>query len=142
MADMGRNAMTGAASEFNRQYQQKAEKALSDDRMAQYQNQLGRYSMDLNEQQLTRQQDQQRDLGNMQIDQGLDQARRRQKMQLIGDIVGAIAGTNNATRLAVPFGQALGGGASFGFEPYVAGRSGLLGSLASYTAPRPAGARR
>lgn len=127
MADMNRNSLATASEKFNREYRTKSERALAEDRGAQYQNMLGRYNLGLNQQQTIRQQDQQSDLANRQIDQYISQAKKRQKTQLIGDIVGAVVGSNLLGRFSKPAGEAMAGGAGFSF-----GRQGLLGSLSSY----------
>lgn len=133
MADMSRNALASKAGAFNRDYGARAEKAMADDRYAQYQNELGRYALGQAKTQTERQQDQQLTQGMDQIEQYVAMQKRRQKTALIGSVIGAVAGTNLLGRLAQPAGEAAAGGALANLGNAQYGRPGLLGGLTNWT---------
>jgi hypothetical protein len=133
MADMSRNALAGGMDQYRQQYQQRAEKARSGDLLAQRGVAQGRYELDRNRSQLTRQQDTRLREGRQEIQQYRDLARKRAEQQLTNDVLGAVFGSNNAVNAAPLVGNALAGGA----RPLAgltstwgsAGRGGLLSML-------------
>jgi hypothetical protein len=111
MADMSRNALAGSMDQYRQQYQQRAEKARSGDLLAQRGVAQGKYELDRNRSQLTRQQDTRLREGRQEIQQYRDLARKRAEQQLTNDILGAVFGSNNAVNAAPLVGNALAGGA-------------------------------
>jgi hypothetical protein len=142
MADMSRNAIAAKVEGFNRDYGARAEKAMADDRYAQYQTELGRYAMGQAKTQTERQQDQQLQQGMDQLEQYRDMQKRRQQIAFASALTGAVFGTNLLGRLAPAAGEAAAGGASTGSAPTGSafgnlgnpayGRTGLLGGLTNW----------
>jgi hypothetical protein len=132
MADMSRNAIAAKAEGFNRDYGARAEKAMADDRYAQYQTELGRYAMGQAKTQAERQQDQQLRQGMDQLQQYRDMQKRRQQIALGGAVTSAVFGGNLLGRLAQPAGEAAAGGAFGNFGNAGYGRTGLLGGLTNW----------
>jgi hypothetical protein len=133
MADMSRNSLSGEMDQSRQQYQQRAEKARSGDLLVQRGVAQGRYELDRNRRQLTRQQDTRLREGQQEIQQYRDLARKRAEQQLVNDALGAVFGSNNAVSAAPLVGNALAGGASpmAGLTSGLgtAGRGGLLSML-------------
>lgn len=138
MADMSRNSMATTMDQYRQQYQQRAERARSEDILAQRGIRQGQYELDKNRTQLTRQQDTALGQGRQQVQQFRDLARKQAEQQLLNDVIGAVFGTNNAMHAAPMVGSALAGGArpfasvpsSMGWGGYgSAGGGGLLSLL-------------
>ena len=136
MSDMSRNSLAGGMDQYRQQYQQRSEKARSGDLLTQQGISQGRYELDRNRSQLTRQQDTRLREGQQEIQQYRDLARKRAEQQLTNDVLGAVFGSNNAVNAAPMVGNALAGGA----RPFAgltsswggygnAGRGGLLSML-------------
>jgi hypothetical protein len=125
MADMSRNTLATTMDQYRQQYRQRAEQSRANDILTQRGLGQGRYEMDRNRTQLTRQQDTARRQGRQQTQQFRDLARKQSEQQLVNDVIGAVFGTNTAVSAAPMLGTALAGGA----RPLAGYSSGGLMSL-------------
>jgi hypothetical protein len=137
LADMSRNNLATTMDQYRQEYQRRAEQARSGDLLTQRGIGQGRYELDRNRTQLTRQQDTGLQQGRQQIQQSRDIVRKQAEQQLVNDVLGAVFGSNNAVNAAPMVGTAIAGGArplggmsGLGWNAYGnAGRGGLLSLL-------------
>lgn len=125
-ADMGRNKAAGTLDEYRRKFRTQAEQARSEDLLYQRAYGNARDALEMDALQTRRQQDQALRQGKAAIKQYKSQARQQAQQSVLGNIVGAIFGTNNLMRAAPLIGEAYAGGA----RPFAGiGGGGLMSSL-------------